>query len=72
MLPHCIGLSWIVGDLLSFGETCKLVGVWAAVNLISSFKLLFAVCAAVMDVLRCIELNHHGNQGPGGLNGTCK
>ena len=37
-----------------------------------SLKLLSAICAAVMDVLRCIVLGLQGNLGPGGLNGTCK
>jgi hypothetical protein len=54
---------------LSFGETWNLIGVWAAAIISSSLKWLFAVCAAVMDLLRWFVLGLHGNQGPGGVIG---
>ena len=54
---------------LSFGETWTLIGVPTAAMISSSLKWLFAVCAAVMDLLRWIVLGLHGNQGPGGVNG---
>ena len=57
---------------LSFGETWTLFGVWTTAKISSSLKWLFAVCTAVMDVLRWIVLGLHGNQGTGQVNGTCK
>ena len=54
------------------GEASTLIGVLNAAILFPSLKLLFALCAAVLDALRCIVLGLHGNLGPGGLNGTYK
>lgn len=52
---------------LSFGETWTLIGVPTARMISSSLKWLFAVCAAVMDLLRWIVLCLHGSLGPGGV-----
>jgi hypothetical protein len=57
---------------LSYGETWTLIGVWAAAIISFSLKWLFAVCAAVIDVLRWTVLGLHGSQGTGQVNGTCK
>ena len=71
MLPHCFGLSWIVGDPPFFWRDVHTYWYLGCSNPYS-LKLLFAICAAVMDVLRCFVLGLQGNLGPGGLNGTCK
>lgn len=52
---------------LSFGKTWTLIGVPTAAMISSSLKWLFAVCAAVMDLLRWIVLCLHGSLGPGGV-----
>ena len=54
---------------LSFGETWTLIGVPTAAMISSSLKWLFAVCAAVMDLLRWIVLCLHGSLGPCGVIG---
>lgn len=54
---------------LSFGETWSLTGVWAVDMINSYLHRLFAVCAAVMDRLKCIVLGLHGNLGTRGLMG---
>ena len=64
---NALGGQWSMEIPLSFGETWTLIGVPTAAMISSSLKWLFAVCAAVMDLLRWIVLCLHGSLGPGGV-----